>query len=157
MIDNLPRPDFPSLCSLLSDNEVAYLVIGGWAAIAHGIPRSTLDVGLFIRPDKGNSGRLIATLSRVGFGISRELSPEEILSKKVFLFSDQIRIDVFAEPWGLDGFESCWSRRLETTFESVTIPFLGLEDLLKSKNTDRDQDQADAEALKRIVEKRKRD
>ena len=132
-------------------------MIGGWAAIAHGLPRSTLHVDLFIRPDTENVNKLLSALSKVVFGVSRELSPEEILNRKVFLFSDQIRIDVFTAPWGLDEFESCWSRRWETTFESVTIPFLGLEDLLKSKDTDRDQDQADAEALKRIIEKRNRE
>lgn len=127
-----------------------YLVIGGWAAIAHGLPRTTLDVDLFVRPTRDNVRRLVGALADVGFGTARELDPDRILERHVFLFSDQIRVDVFLRPWGLTDFEESWTRRFETSFESVRIPFLGLDDLLRSKGTDREQDRRDVEALGKI-------
>lgn len=134
-----------------------YLVIGGWAAIVHGLPRTTLDVDLFVRPSAENVRRLIGALSEIGHGIAREVAPEEILEKHVFLFADQIRIDVFTRPWGLDGFSECRKRALEVHFEGIRIPVLGVEDLIRSKETDRESDREDIEALRRIAGKPRRD
>jgi hypothetical protein len=131
---------------------VRFIVIGGWATIAHGLSRTTLDVDIFIRPDRENAQRLVEALSQIGFGIAREIDPEEILRRHVFLFADQIRIDVFTKPWGLRDFDDCWQRRLDVDFESVRIPFLGREDLIRSKQTDRPQDQADVAALRRLAD-----
>ncbi len=128
-----------------------YLVIGGWAAIAHGLPRTTLDVDIYVRPTPENAQRLVEALSEVGFGIARELAPEEILSRSAFLFADQIRIDIFTRPWGLTDFDASYGRRLEAEFESVRIPFAGIEDLIRTKETGRDQDRADVEALREIA------
>lgn len=75
-----------------------YLVIGGWAAIAHGLPRTTLDVDLFVRPTPENAGRLVSALKKVGFGIARELDQNDILGRNVLLFADQIRVDIFTRP-----------------------------------------------------------
>ncbi len=125
-------------------------MIGGWAAIAHGLPRTTLDVDLFVRPTPENVKRLVGALAQIGFGVAKELDAVAILAKSVFIFADQIRVDIFTRPWGLKDYDGCWSRRFETEFESVRIPFLGLEDLIRSKETDRLQDRADAESLKRI-------
>jgi len=99
--------------------------------------------------------RLVDALSEVGFGIARDLDPREILSRHVLLFADQIRVDVFTKPWGLDEFQACWERRWEAEFESTRIPFLALEDLVRSKKTDREQDRADLAALEKIARERK--
>lgn len=133
-----------------------YLVIGGWAAIAHGLPRTTLDVDLYIRPTPENASKLILALGKIGFGTAKELAPREILSRKAFMFADQIRIDIFTEPWGLTDFNACYSRRRETEFESIRIPFVGLEDLIKTKESGREKGQADLKALKEIDRERKR-
>jgi hypothetical protein len=122
--------------------------MGGWATIAHGLPRSTLDVDLFVEPSLANLEKLVSALSKVGFGIAKELDASEIQKRRIFLFSDQIRVDIFTRPVGLDTFESCWQRRLEKTFDSITIPFLGADDLIRSKETGRDRDRADIEALR---------
>lgn len=138
------------MCSHLSQRGVEYLVIGGWAAIAHGLPRTTLDVDLFVRPTRENVQRLIGALADVGFGTARELDPDEILGRHALLFSDQIRVDIFLRPWGLKDFQESWAARFETVFESVRIPFLGFDDLIRSKETNREQDQQDVEALRKI-------
>lgn len=129
--------------------------MGGWAGIAHGLTRTTLDVDIFIRPTTENARLLISALSEVGFGTARELTPQEILSRTAFLFADQIRVDIFTRPIQLQDFDACHARRWEAAFESIRIPFLCLEDLIKSKQTGREQDAADVEALNRILQRRK--
>jgi hypothetical protein len=126
------------------------LVIGGWAAIVHGLPRSTFDVDLFVRPDPENLETLVAALSQVGFGIARELTVEELLRRHAFLLAVQIRVDLFLKPWGLESFEQCWARREIVDFDSVRIPVVGFEDLLKSKATDREKDHRDVEPQRAI-------
>jgi|GEM_PF-810776 len=151
---DLAHPDFPTLCGHLNRRGVRYLVMGGWATIAHGVPRTTLDVDLYVDPSLPNIERLASALSEIGFGIAKELDPKEILKRRIFLFSDQIRVDIFIRPIGLDNFEDCWERRLEKEFESVAIPFLGADDLIRSKETGREQDRADIEALSELRKKK---
>ena len=152
---DLAHPDCPTLCAPLNAHNVDYLVIGGWAAIAHGLPRTTIDVDLVIRPTPANAAKLIEALCKIGFGIAKELTPQEILSRKAFLFADQIRIDIFTEPWGLTDFDACHSRRRDIEFESVRIPFVGLQDLILTKETGREQDIEDLKALRELERYRK--
>ncbi|MGQ0723462.1 MAG: hypothetical protein ACT4PE_18085 [Candidatus Eiseniibacteriota bacterium] len=103
-----------------------------------------------MRPERANIAKLVAALSRIGFG-AKELDADEILRRHVYLFAYQIRIDVFTRPWGLEDFDACWRRRRDTAFQTTRIPVLGIEDLIKSKSTDREQDKADVAALRGIA------
>lgn len=127
--------------------------MGGWAAIAYGLPRTTLDVDLYINPSPKNVQTLIKALSKVGFGIARELTPEEILAGSVFRFADQIRIDIITRLPGLDSFESCHARRWTSTLDTIAIPYLSIDDLIRTKDTTRPQDRADLEALRHIAKR----
>ena len=52
----------PDVFKSLNAHEVRYVVIGGVAAIVHGVPRTTFDVDLLIEASEGNAGRLLAAL-----------------------------------------------------------------------------------------------
>ena len=88
----------------------------------------------------------------VGHGIARELTVQDILSRPVFLFADQIRVDVFTKPWGLKSFEESWNARLAVEVEGVRIPVISLEDLARSKSTDRPQDVEDLKAIRALLD-----
>jgi hypothetical protein len=148
---DLQHPDLGLLCAKLEEHRVEFLVMGGWAAIAHGLPRTTLDVDIFVRPSLDNAAKLVGALSEIGFGIAKEIDPQEIIDRRIFLFADQIRVDVFTKPVGLDDFDQCWSRRADREFDSVRIPFLGIDDLIRSKEkTGRPQDEEDVQALRKL-------
>lgn len=125
-------------------------MLGGWAAIAHGLNRTTLDVDLWIRPTEDNAARLVSALSEVGSGIAKELTAREILDRQVFMFADQIHVDIFTRPWNLEDFEASRRRAVTVEFESVRIPFLSIDDLIQTKKTGRPQDQADVEGLEAL-------
>jgi hypothetical protein len=152
---DLGHPDFPTLCAHLNRHGVEYVVLGGWACIAHGLSRTTMDVDIFIKPTEENAQRLIDASARAGFGTARDLEPRDILNRTVFIFKDQIRVDIFTHPWGLKDFEACRSRRAEFEFESIRISFVGIDDLIRSKRTDRPQDKQDAAELRRIKRDRR--
>ncbi len=148
------KPDFIELCRLLNEKGVNYLVIGGWAGILHGLPRTTQDIDLFIPSDRANVERLLAALSTVGFGTAREIQPDEILTRHMFLFADQIRVDVFTRPWGLRRFEEAAARKVILEVGGIRIPVASLDDLAASKDTDRPQDQDDRRALLELKSRR---
>ena len=60
--------DFNELLRLFNDHGVEYLMVGGYALAAHGYPRYTGDIDLWIWTDPANSNRVITALKAFGFG-----------------------------------------------------------------------------------------
>ena len=56
---------FLSLVRALNEHEVAYIVIGGLALLAQGLPRATQDIDLFIEVTEDNVARLKQALDEV--------------------------------------------------------------------------------------------
>ena len=48
------QQDFRELLRLLEENEVDYLIIGGYAVAFHGYPRFTKDLDIFFRNSPEN-------------------------------------------------------------------------------------------------------
>lgn len=53
---------FQAVFRSLSIHEVRYLVVGGVAAIVHGVPRTTFDLDLLVEADEENARRLLEAL-----------------------------------------------------------------------------------------------
>ena len=53
------------------EREVRYIVIGGIAAVLHGVPRATFDLDILIDPTPDNARRLLAALAGAGLGTAR--------------------------------------------------------------------------------------
>lgn len=47
-MSNIFNPDFSDFLELLNQNEVDYLLVGGYAVIIHGYTRSTGDMDLWV-------------------------------------------------------------------------------------------------------------
>lgn len=56
------EPNFREILPLLLANHVRFIVIGGGAAIAHGLARATYDVDVVYARDPENLQRLVAAL-----------------------------------------------------------------------------------------------
>ena len=59
--------DFKEFLELLNKNEVEYMVIGGYAVIAYGYPRLTIDIDVWINPKFDNAKKVIKTIKEFGF------------------------------------------------------------------------------------------
>jgi len=46
--DMVMNPDFKEFIQSLNDNQVRYLVAGGYAVVIHGYPRYTKDLDIWI-------------------------------------------------------------------------------------------------------------
>lgn len=51
----------------LNKHKIKYLLIGGFAAVLYGVPRSTFDIDIAISLDSKNIGDTITLLSGLGF------------------------------------------------------------------------------------------
>jgi hypothetical protein len=140
--------DFKEFLQSLNDNQVAYLVIGGYAVAYHGYPRYTKDIDIWIDATPGNAIGIVNALHQFGFA-SLGLRVED------FLVLDQIiqlgyppnRIDLLTSVSGVD-FASCWPSRIEVDIDGIIVHFIDLDNLKKNKRIwGRLQDLADLERL----------
>ena len=141
-------PDFSEFIELLLANDVAFMVVGGYAVAAHGHPRYTGDLDIWLLIDRGNAERLIHALREFGFG-TLDLTVDDFLveDQVVQLGREPIRIDLLT---GLDGvsFSDCIGRAVSVDIDGLQVPFISRQDLLKNKRSSgRSQDLADVEAL----------
>lgn len=58
----------------LRTHEVKYVVIGGIAAVLHGVPRATFDPDILIEATHDNARRLLAALLDGRFSCCREMT-----------------------------------------------------------------------------------
>ncbi|MDA2989113.1 MAG: hypothetical protein O2815_08560 [Actinomycetota bacterium] len=141
-------PDFRELLECFDRHEVRYLVVGGWALAAHGVPRLTKDLDLWVWPDDGNADAVVRALEEFGFaelGLTRDdfVSPDVVVQ----LGYPPNRVDLITTPSGVD-FEQCWADRLSLTLDGLEVPFIGLEGLKANKRASgRAQDLVDVQVL----------
>ncbi len=142
------NPDFREFLQFLNSNAVEYLVVGGYAVAAHGHPRYTKDIDVWVQPTEDNAKRLISALEDFGFkslGLKSEdfLAPDTVVQ----LGYPPRRIDILTGPTGVD-FVTCFPDRLEIEIDGTLINFIGLDALKKNKlASGRPQDLADVENL----------
>ncbi|HKQ70909.1 MAG TPA: nucleotidyltransferase [Polyangiaceae bacterium] len=150
---DLPR-DLIDLFSAFAAESVRYLLVGGHAVAAHGRPRSTKDVDLWLAADPKNIERACRGLST--FGVPADIV-QALRSAKlgdiVWLGRSPTRIDFLLSLPGVE-FEEAWIRRGQIDLGGATIPVIGKEDLIRNKSTvGRPQDLRDVRALQRGVAK----
>jgi hypothetical protein len=140
--------DFKEFIQLLNDNQVKYLVIGGYAVAIHGHPRYTKDLDIWIEMSPVNAQKLMTALTAFGFG-SLGLNAED------FQTPDQViqlgyppnRIDLITTPDGID-FPTCYRTKIEVKINEINVNFIDLDNLKKNKQASgRLQDLADLENL----------
>ena len=115
----------------------------------HGYVRATIDLDILIERTKDNAERVLEALSTIGYGFARELTPEEILGRPVFIIGDDPQVDIFTVAWSVR-YEQAIARSSVVEIEGVPIPLIGIDDLIASKRTDRPLDAADVDALEEI-------
>ncbi|HSL81179.1 MAG TPA: DUF6036 family nucleotidyltransferase [Thermoanaerobaculia bacterium] len=116
----------------LSSHDVQYLVIGGIAAVLHGVPRATFDLDILIRPDRENAERLLQALLSAGLATASLTTPDEVLANEITIFQDRVRIDVQTSTPGLE-FDRAWKRRETMSYEGQPFFVVSKEDLVASK------------------------
>ena len=137
------------VCAALNETGSRYLVIGGIACVLHGYVRATTDIDILIERTAENARQVLAALGRVGYGFAREWSAEEILQRPITIIGDDPRVAIFTVAWSVK-YEDAAPRSSAVEIEGVSIPLIGLDDLIATKRTGRALDTADIEALEEV-------
>lgn len=73
--------DFKEFLKLLRENEVEYLLVGGYAFGFYGYPRPTGEMDIWISRNRKNAEKIVSVLEKFGFS-SPELTVELFTSEK---------------------------------------------------------------------------
>ena len=138
------------VCRLLNRHRARYLVAGGVAANLHGSVRATRDVDVLFPLEVANAERVLAALAELPWGIARELDAAEVVRKPFTIVGDDPRVDLLTVAAKVR-FVAAWPRRVVRRIEGVRVPYLGLDDLIRSKQTGRLSDAADIEVLRGLI------
>lgn len=141
-------PDFKEFLQSLNENNVRYLVIGGYAVAFHGHPRYTKDLDIWLGMDEDNAARVIQALDDFGFA-SLELKPDDFLEPDtvIQLGYPPSRIVLLI---GLNsaGFDESYSQRHIETIDGIQINIIDRANLVRLKRAaGRPQDLADIDNL----------
>lgn len=89
------NPDFKEFIESLNDNQVRYLVVGGYAVALHGYPRYTKDLEIWIEMTPENASKMVMALEQFGFA-SLGLKEDDFQVEDQIIFylsDDQFRYD----------------------------------------------------------------
>jgi len=135
----------------LSDEKVKFLLIGAYALAAHGYPRATMDIDIWVMPSPQNADAVIRALRR--FGAPLHNLTKEDLQKDGTIFQIGVaprRIDIITAASGLQ-FEEVYGRSMSVNIEGIEVHIPLIDDLILNKRASgRTKDLADAEALESL-------
>lgn len=141
-------PHLKELLALFGTHEVRYLVIGGYALAAHGAPRYTKDLDLWIEPTADNLERLARVLRDFGFDEAADRSGRLREGRRLLqIGSEPNRVDLLNFASGVR-FEDCIAASVRSRIDGIEVPIIGRDDLIRNKTASgRFTDLADLERL----------
>ncbi len=125
--------DYRDLLRSLNEAGVRYLVVGGYAWMAHTEPRYTKDLDVWIEPVEDNAQRLFEAFALFG-APTAGITVADFTAPEVFyqIGIEPVRIDVMTSVPGLE-FESAWKQHVDVDFEGVSAPVLSWADVQAAK------------------------
>lgn len=148
--------DFKDFISFLNENEVEYLLIGGFAVAIHGFPRFTGDIDFWIKPSKENSEKIIKVIEAFGLEFMKLKSDDFTKEDQVFQFGvAPYRIDLMTSIENVN-FDEAYADKIQIEHDNLKVNVISKKYLIENKvATGRDQDKVDAIELQKIIDKPK--
>jgi len=135
-------PDLKELLSVLNEDGVNYLVVGGYAVSLYSEPRATKDLNGLIKADPAKFGAPLEGLTAADFSERGPFLP---------MGRESVAVDILTEIPGVD-FDEAWAHRVEHPLDSTCnwkAHFISREHLVEAKPAaGRPQDLADAAAIR---------
>ena len=132
---NIFNQDFRDFLQALNDNEVEYLLVGGYAVILHGYSRTTGDMDIWVNKTKDNYQKLVIAFMDFEMPVF-DMTEENFLhhpSWDVFRFGRKpVAIDIMTKMAELN-FEKCSLVAQQYNDEGLTINLVHYDDLIKAK------------------------
>ena len=157
--------DLARLLEALDRHKVAYVLIGGLAAVYHGSPFPTEDADITPQTDRANLERLAAALDELDARIRTDAEPAGLpftcdadslaALKTVNLTTAAGDLDLTFEPAGTAGYDDLRRDATRTDLYGVTVQIASLADVIRSKQAaNRPKDQRVLPTLREILSRR---
>ena len=143
--------DLTRLGRALNAQQVQYVLIGGFAVIAHGGARTTKDIDLLVEAGPENVARVRAALGILEDNAVKDVGDDDVARYSVVRVADEIVVDLMARACGVDYAEASRDAVI-IRFADVPIPVASPETLLRTKNTVRPADAADRQFLEALID-----
>jgi len=146
--------DIINFWKALQENQVSYIMVGGYATNLHGFQRFTGDLDIWIKDTPENRQSL-----RKAF-ISCDMGDYPMIEHMQFVpgwtqfhLNNGIEIDILVSMKGLEGYTFDESLQMASVadIDGISIPFLHINQLIENKKVvNRLKDQFDVNALEQI-------
>lgn len=140
--------DFEEFLQLLGEENVEFVIVGGYAVAFHGYVRATNGLDVFFRISPENIESITRALNR--FGIATDgLRSDELAEPGgiIRMGMPSVRIELINTISGVS-FQEVWDRRVPGRYGDVTVSFISLQDLIKNtKSAGCPKDVADVDEL----------
>ena len=149
-----PEPgDVVRICRALNDAGALYLLIGGFAVIAHGAGRFTKDIDLLIDDAPENVERVKRALAVLPDNAAADVSDGDVREHVVVRVADEVVVDLMGRACGLSYSEAAVdAETLER--DGVAIRVASPRTLIRLKDTPRPQDAMDRAFLEGVLRAR---
>ena len=141
--------------SELETGRVRFLVIGGYAVMKYTEPYNTKDLDLWTDPTTENAGRLYDALARFGAPLKGVTAEYFTVPGNYYQIGvSRWRVDIVTSTADDLPFEVAWSRRADMMLAGMTVPVIGLDDLIITKRAAGRPD--DLIAIRKLEERQRR-
>ncbi len=132
---NIFYQDFRDFLQLLNDNQVDYVLIGGYSVIFHGYSRTTGDMDIWVKRDTENYQKLRKTFFQFGMALF-DMTEDNFLNHPIWdVFSfgiPPVCIDIMVKVKGLS-FESCYQEAEFFDDDGLKIRVISYNHLIRAK------------------------
>lgn len=158
--------DLPRILEALDRNRVAYILIGGLAAVYHGSPFPTEDADITPEMGRRNLDKLAAALRELNARVRTDSEPgglpfscdgETLATAQTWnLTTDAGDLDVAFTPSGTTGYRDLRRDATEAQLYGVRVRIASLSDVIRSKQAaNRPKDQRTLPTLREILARRR--
>ena len=155
------NPSFREILELLNRHKVEYIVVGGVAAVIHGVPVTTFDLDALVRVNEDNASRLVGALEdldaryRAQASTIRPNKKDVLAGGHLLLMTRAGPLDVLGFIGDSDRYEDLIAFSSEVAMTIGSFRVLDLEELVRQKQaTRRPKDRAVLEMLEEVLRRR---
>jgi predicted nucleotidyltransferase len=142
--------DLVRICRALNDAGARYVLIGGFAVIAHGGARTTKDIDLLVDSSPQNITRVKQALRILEDRAVDQVCETDLARYTVVRVADEVVVDLMALACGID-YDAAATDAIPITIDGVAITVASPATLIRTKNTIRPSDAADRQYLEELI------
>lgn len=148
--------DLVGVIRALNAQKAEYLLVGGYALLAHGYVRATTDIVILVPPTRASAECVTRALLLLPQRVAADIDPAWFEEGNTIRVADEFVVDVMFNACG-ESYESLLPHAQIISLDDGTpVRTVDLEGLLKTKRTVRDKDRTDRFALERALAEMKK-